>query len=45
VPIATVHGIRLAYRVTGDGLPVVWCHEFAGDRRSWDAQVDHFARR
>jgi pimeloyl-ACP methyl ester carboxylesterase len=44
MPIATINGISLAYEVTGEGDPVVWCHEFAGDSRSWDLQVTHFSR-
>ena len=44
MPSATVNQVSLAYEVTGDGFPVVWCHEFAGDSRSWDPQVTFFSR-
>ena len=37
-------GIRLYYEETGNGTPVVFVHEFAGDHRAWEAQVRHFAR-
>jgi pimeloyl-ACP methyl ester carboxylesterase len=29
--------------VTGDGPPIVFCHEFAGDYRSWQPQVAAFS--
>src|SRR6185503_15579205 len=34
----------LFYETTGDGPPVVFCHEFAGDYRAWAPQVRAFAR-
>jgi len=45
MPHVSVNGIRLYYEVTGQGTPLVFAHEFAGDCRSWDPQVAHFARR
>jgi pimeloyl-ACP methyl ester carboxylesterase len=45
MPYATVHGVRLYYEVTGEGTPLIFVHEFAGDCRSWDPQVRFFARR
>jgi pimeloyl-ACP methyl ester carboxylesterase len=46
VPYATTDdGIRLHYEETGSGVPLVFVHEFAGDHRSWEPQVRHFARR
>src|SRR5262245_5697872 len=39
-----VNGITLEYDVVGNGYPVVFSHEFGGDRRSWDQQVQYFAR-
>ena len=36
---------KLYYEETGSGTPVVFVHEFAGDYRSWEPQVRHFARR
>jgi pimeloyl-ACP methyl ester carboxylesterase len=44
VPHVTVNGVELYYEDTGDGFPVVFCHEFAGDYRAWDAQVRAFSR-
>ena len=41
----TPDGTRLYYEETGTGRPVIFVHEFAGDLRSWELQVRHFARR
>ncbi len=46
MPFATADdGVKLYYEETGEGEPVVFVHEFAGDHRSWEPQVRHFARR
>jgi pimeloyl-ACP methyl ester carboxylesterase len=46
MPFATADdGVRLAYEETGAGVPVLFVHEFAGDLRSWEPQLRHFARR
>lgn len=45
MPIARVNGVELYYEETGQGVPLVWSHEFGGDYRSWEPQVRHFARR
>jgi pimeloyl-ACP methyl ester carboxylesterase len=45
MPLAAVSGIRLHYEEAGQGLPLVFVHEFAGEARSWDPQVRFFARR
>ncbi len=42
---APVNGIELYYEETGSGYPLIFCHEFAGDLRSWEPQVRHFSRR
>lgn len=42
---APVNGTRLYYEVTGSGPALVFLHAFGCDRRLWDAQVAHFARR
>ncbi|MBI4505209.1 MAG: alpha/beta fold hydrolase [Chloroflexi bacterium] len=44
MPHAAVNGVELYYEVTGDGYPLVFSHEFAGDYRSWDPQVSFFTR-
>lgn len=43
--LTTDDGVRLYYEDTGEGTPVVFVHEFAGDWRSWEPQVRHFSRR
>src|SRR5712692_11805480 len=39
----TSDGVELHCEVTGKGDPILFVHEFAGDHRSWAAQVHHFA--
>jgi pimeloyl-ACP methyl ester carboxylesterase len=41
----TDDGVRLYYEDTGEGAPIVFVHEFAGDHRSWEPQVRFFGRR
>jgi pimeloyl-ACP methyl ester carboxylesterase len=41
----TDDGVRLYYEATGEGAPIVFVHEFAGDHRSWEPQVRFFSRR
>lgn len=45
MPKVQVNDLELYYEETGSGFPVIFCHEFAGDHRSWEQQVRHFARR
>lgn len=45
MPTADVNGIHLYYEITGEGFPLVFSHEFAGDYRSWEPQVRFFSRR
>ena len=46
MPIATTDdGIQLYYEETGQGFPLLFVHEFAGDCRSWEPQVRAFGRR
>jgi pimeloyl-ACP methyl ester carboxylesterase len=46
VPYAsTDDGVRLYYEEAGSGVPLIFVHEFAGDHRSWEPQMRHFARR
>jgi pimeloyl-ACP methyl ester carboxylesterase len=44
VPKARIGALDLFYESTGDGFPVVFCHEFASDYRGWDPQVRAFSR-
>jgi pimeloyl-ACP methyl ester carboxylesterase len=41
----TDDGVKLYYEETGSGTPVIFVHEFAGDHRSWEAQIRHFGQR
>jgi len=45
MPKAQVNWIDIYYEATGNGFPLVWSHEFAGDFRSWEPQVRFFSRR
>jgi pimeloyl-ACP methyl ester carboxylesterase len=44
VPLVALSDVQLYYESTGDGPPLVFCHEFAGDHRAWDPQVRAFGR-
>jgi pimeloyl-ACP methyl ester carboxylesterase len=45
MPTARVNGLGLFYEEAGEGTPLVFVHEFAGEARSWHLQVRFFARR
>lgn len=45
MPRVPVNGVQLWYEEHGQGLPLVFVHEFAGEAASWDLQVRFFARR
>ncbi|HTB42756.1 MAG TPA: alpha/beta hydrolase [Acetobacteraceae bacterium] len=46
MPHATADdGVRLYYEESGSGIPVIFVHEYAGDHRSWEAQMRHFGQR
>jgi pimeloyl-ACP methyl ester carboxylesterase len=42
--ISASDGVRLYYEDAGEGTPVVFVHEYAGDWRSWEAQMRRFSR-
>jgi pimeloyl-ACP methyl ester carboxylesterase len=42
--LTTDDGVRLHYEEAGSGVPLVFVHEFAGDLRSWELQMQHFSR-
>jgi len=42
--LTTDDGVKLYYEETGKGIPIIFIHEFAGDFRSWEQQVRHFAK-
>ena len=35
--------IDLHYEEAGQGFPLIWCHEYGGDYRSWEQQVRYFS--
>src|SRR5712692_5078662 len=43
--VTTDDRVRLYYEEAGSGYPVVFVHEFAGDYRSYEAQLRFFSRR
>ncbi len=43
--LRTDDGVNLYYEEAGSGTPIVFVHEYAGDIRSWEAQLRHFSRR
>lgn len=45
MPYAEAAHAKLYYEETGQGYPIVFVHEFAGDLRSWEPQVRYFSRR
>ena len=45
MPKALINGANLYYQETGEGFPLVLCHEFAGSYESWDLQVKIFSQR
>ena len=45
MPSFNSDGVEIYYEVAGEGYPLVWGHEFAGDITSWEPQVNFFARR
>jgi pimeloyl-ACP methyl ester carboxylesterase len=45
MPEVHVNGINLYYEITGEGTPIVFVHEFAGDYRSWELQLRFFSHR
>lgn len=38
-------GVQLYYEEAGNGTPIVFVHEFAGDYRSYEPQMRYFSRR
>jgi proline iminopeptidase len=46
MPYATTSdNVKLYYEETGQGTPIVFVHEFAGDHRSWEPQMREFGKR
>jgi pimeloyl-ACP methyl ester carboxylesterase len=42
--VQALDGTRLYYEEVGTGSAVIFVHEFAGDYRTWEPQLRHFAR-
>ena len=45
MPKVRVNKLNLYYEEAGNGIPILFVHEFAGDWRSWEAQVRFFSSR
>ena len=45
MPFASGSDVRLYYEESGEGVPLVWCHEFAGSSESWEQQRRFFEDR
>ncbi|MDA1128403.1 MAG: alpha/beta hydrolase [Chloroflexi bacterium] len=45
MPTFSSDGVDIHYQVAGEGYPLLWSHEFAGDITSWEPQVNFFSRR
>jgi pimeloyl-ACP methyl ester carboxylesterase len=45
MPKVRANDVNLYYEEAGSGIPVVFVHEFAGDWRSWEAQIRFFCSR
>lgn len=43
--ITTPDGIGLHYEEAGEGIPILFIHEFGGNHESWEPQMEFFARR
>ncbi len=42
--VTTDDGVKLYYEEAGEGLPIVFVHEFGGDWRSFEPQMRYFSR-
>ena len=42
--IKTDDNVKLFYESTGKGQPIIFVHEFAGDYRSWEPQINYLSR-
>ena len=41
---AKSQGANIYFEETGQGTPILFLHEYAGDHRSWPDQVRYFSR-
>ena len=42
--IKTDDNVKLFYESIGKGEPIIFVHEFAGDYKSWEPQINYFSR-
>lgn len=42
--LADINGVSIFYDIVGQGFPLIFSHEFAGDHRSWEPQLRYFSR-
>jgi pimeloyl-ACP methyl ester carboxylesterase len=45
MPKVLTNGVNIYYEEAGSGIPILFVHEFAGDWRSWEAQMRFFSSR
>lgn len=45
MPLARLRDVSLYYEEAGSGFPLILCHEFGGNLKSWKAQVSFFSLR
>ena len=45
MPKVDLNGVGIYYEEAGEGFPLVFAHELAGNTESWKAQVSYFSRR
>lgn len=43
--VNTSDNVELDCNISGEGIPLVFVHEFGGDQRSWQNQVNYFSRK
>ncbi|MFL2627488.1 MAG: alpha/beta fold hydrolase [Dehalococcoidia bacterium] len=43
--VASINGVDIYYETYGEGFPIIFSHEFAGDSQSWMPQVNYFSRK
>ncbi|HXZ21672.1 MAG TPA: alpha/beta hydrolase [Pseudolabrys sp.] len=43
--LTTSENVKLYYEEVGQGTPILFVHEFAGDHRSWESQLREFGKR
>jgi len=43
LPKETINDVGIFYEISGEGHPLVFCHEFAGNSESWNNQMHHFS--